>query len=86
MTNNDYLVAAELSLGSSRKIAMAQGTRTFSSVANALRFAVEEAAPVSLRGARLFVGDRVLARTDMIAMYRSRRYPLIRKSVILESY
>ena len=80
MTNQDYLAAAELYLGSDRHSAAAQGPRAFGSAAKALRFAIEEAAPVSLRGARLRVGERVFARDDMLALYNSRRYPLARKN------
>ena len=68
MTSTDFLAAAELYLGSDRT--------------NALRFAIEEAAPVSLRGARLHVGGKTFARTDMLALYRSRRYPLSRKNSV----
>ena len=84
MNNQDYLTAAELSLGSSLLTASTQRPRTFATVAKALRFAIEEAAPVSLRGARLRFGNQVLAKTDMIALYNSRRYPLPRKNNILE--
>ncbi len=82
MTNQDYLSAAELYLGSDRQTAHAQGPRAFGSAAKALRFAIEEAAPVSLRGARLHIGERIFARNDMLALYNSRRYPLARKNVI----
>ena len=80
MTNQDFLAAAELYLGSDRSSAMAQGPRTFRSAAKALRFAIEEAAPVSLRGARLSIGEKTFARADMLALYNSRRYPLTRKN------
>jgi hypothetical protein len=79
MTHQDYLAQAELYLGSDRHIAAAQGTRKFSTAAKALRFAIEEAAPVSLRGARLKVGSRSFGRADMLALYNSRHYPLDRK-------
>jgi hypothetical protein len=79
MTNQDFLAAAELYLGSDRPSAMAQGPRAFRSAAKALRFAIEEAAPVSLRGARLTMGGKTFARADMLALYNSRRYPLARK-------
>lgn len=82
MTNQDFLVAAELYLGSDRQSALAQGPRAFGSAAKALRFAIEEAAPVSLRGARLDVGSKTFARADMLALYNSRRYPLARKDKI----
>ena len=80
MTNQDFTAAAELYLGSSRHSARAQGPRAFGSAAKALRFAIEEAAPVSLHGARLHVGDKSFARADMLALYNSRRYPLARKN------
>lgn len=82
MTPQDYLAEAELYLGSDLTTAMSSGPRGFRSAAKALRFAVEEAAPVSLRGARLRIGDRIFARSDMIALYNSRRYPLARKPTI----
>ena len=82
MTSTDFLAAAELYLGSDRTNALAHGPRAFRTVANALRFAIKEAAPVSLRGARLHVGGKTFARTDMLALYRSRRYPLSRKNSV----
>lgn len=80
MTRQDFSAAAELFLGSDWQSAAAQGPRAFGSAAKALRFAIEEAAPVSLRGARLKIGERIFRRNDMLAMYHSRRYPLARKS------
>jgi hypothetical protein len=82
MTNQDFLAAAELYLGSDRHSAFAQGPREFRTAAKALRFAIEEAAPVSLRGARLLIGDKTFARADMLALYNSRRYPLVRKNAV----
>ena len=82
MTNQDFLAAAELYLGSDRHNAMAHGPRTFRSAAKALRFAIEEAAPVSLRGARLTIEGKTFARADMLALYNSRRYPLVRKNTV----
>ena len=82
MTSTDFLAAAELYLGSDRTNAMAHGPRAFRTVANALRFAIEEAAPVSLQGARLNVAGKTFARTDMLALYRSSRYPLSRKNSV----
>jgi len=80
MIHQDYLAAAELYLGSDRTTAAAHGSRKFSSVAKALRFAIEEAAPVSLRGARLEIDNRSFKGADMLALYRSKRYPLPRKN------
>jgi hypothetical protein len=82
MNNQDFLAAAELYLGSDRHSAFAHGPREFRTAAKALRFAIEEAAPVSLRGARLRIGERNFARADMLALYNSRRYPLARKNAV----
>jgi len=82
MTHLDYLAPAELRLGSDRISATSQDSRKFSSVAKALRFAIEEAAPVSLRAARLTIANRSFPRADMLTLYRSRRYPLVRKNDI----
>ena len=85
MTKHDFLAAAELYLGSDRQSAAAQGPRAFRTAAKALRFAIEEAAPVSLRGARLKIGEKNFARNDMLALYHSRRYPLARKNAVSTS-
>jgi len=82
MTNHDYLAAAELYLGSDGQSATSHGPRTFRCAAKALRFAIEEAAPISLRGARLTIGSRSFGPADMLALYRSQRYPLARKPAI----
>ena len=82
MTYQDYLAAAELYLGSDRHSAAALGPRVFRSAAQALRFAIEEAAPVSLRGARLRIGARSFGRADMLALYHGRHYPLPRKNIV----
>lgn len=79
MIRHDYQAAADLYLGSNIESANAEGPRGFSTAAKALRFAIEEAAPVSLRGARLTIGKRSFDRDEMLALYRSRNYPLARK-------
>ena len=79
MTFPNYHARAELYLGSDRPTAMAQGGRTFATAAQALRFAFEEAAPVSLHGAMLKVGGMTYAGTDLAALYRSPAFPLPRK-------
>ena len=80
MTHSDYHARAELHLGRDRKTALAQGGRDFSTAAKALRFAFEEAAPVSLHGAQLRIGERLYAGDQLAALYRDRRYPLRRKA------
>jgi hypothetical protein len=49
----------DLFLGSDIATARAQGARRFSSAAKAVRFAMEQAAPVSLKGASFRIGDEV---------------------------
>ena len=79
MTFSDFQAPAELYLGSDWPTALAQGPRTFRSAAKAIRFALEEAPPVSLHGARLQIGDATLSREAMARLYRSQDYPLPRK-------
>jgi len=59
--NTEILNApGELFLGSDVITAQASGARQFRSAAKAVRFAMEQAAPVSLRGALLRIGQRTL--------------------------
>lgn len=78
MTNQDYLAPAELHLGTDRARAIAQGPRSFKTAANAIRFAIEHAAPVSLHGAQLKIGDRRYYRRAILALYHNVLYPLPR--------
>ena len=61
----------ELFLGSDSATALAQGPRHFRSAAGAVRFAMEHAAPVSLHGAMLKVGDRTLGPSHIRRLHRS---------------
>lgn len=79
MTSPNYHARAELFLGSDRPTAIAQGGRSFATAAQALRFAFEEAAPVSLRGAMLKVGGTTYAGADLAALYCNTAFPLPRK-------
>jgi hypothetical protein len=79
MTQLNYLAPAELYLGSDQSTALAQGPRPFSTAANAIRFAVEHAAPVSLRGAKLIVGDKTFTGADLPRLHSGAGYPLPRK-------
>ncbi len=79
MPEFDYLARAELYLGSDWDTATTLGSRAFRRAAHALRFAFEEAAPISLRGARLRIGEHQFAGHEMRGLYTSRRYPLPRK-------
>lgn len=85
MTYPDYHARAELYLGSDRHTAIAQGGRSFATAAQAIRFAFEEAAPVSLHGASLRIGDETFAREELEAFYRSPAFPLPRKQDIKRS-
>ena len=79
MTRPDYRARAELYLGSDHKTAIAQGARSFATAAQAIRFAFEEAAPVSLHGAMLRVAGVTYAGDELAALYRSAEFPLPRK-------
>ena len=59
-----------LFLGSDSATAIAQGPRHFRSAANAVRFAIEQAAPVSLHGAMLRIGDRTLGPKQIRRLHR----------------
>lgn len=61
----------ELFLGSDRETALALGSRHFRSAAKAIAFAVEHAAPVSLRGAMLRVGDQTFERKQIIHLHEA---------------
>jgi hypothetical protein len=79
MTHHDYSARAELYLGSDRATAFAQGPRAFRTAAHAIRFAVEEAAPVSLRGARLVTDKATFWGSDLVRLHNSPDYPLPRR-------
>ena len=79
MTHFDFSAPADLYLGSDRQTAAAQGPRAFRTTAQALRFALEEAAPVSLKGASLQIGQVSYSNADMAGLYRSADYPFPRK-------
>jgi hypothetical protein len=75
MTSIDFHARAELYLGSDRKTAAEQGPRSFRTAAQAIRFALEEAAPVSLHGASLQIGERTYRSAELTWLYRSPDYP-----------
>lgn len=59
-----------LFLGSDSATALAQGPRHFRTAAGAVRFAMEQAAPVSLHGAMLKIGDRTLGPQHIRLLHR----------------
>ncbi|WMT92569.1 hypothetical protein [Pelagibacterium sp. H642] len=79
MTNIEMNARAALYLGSDWHSAKQEGAREFPTAAKAVRFAMEEAAPVSLKGARMIVGERWFAGNAIADLYRSSEYPFERK-------
>lgn len=79
MNYPDFQAPAELYLGRDWPTAAAQGSRIFSTAAKAIRFAIEEAAPVSLHGSRLLIGTTSFSGDELVRLYRSGGYPLPRK-------
>ena len=80
MTHFDFQAPAALYLGSDAHTAASQGPRSFRTAAQALRFALEEAAPVSLRGASLQLAGKRYDNSQMSRLYRSAHYPYPRKA------
>lgn len=76
----DYGAEAELFSGAARPSrGRPMGYRRFASVAEALRFAIEELAPAALAGAALEVGDQRLDMHDMRLLCEASAYPLTRR-------
>lgn len=76
---NTQILAApgDLFLGSDIKTALAQGARHFQSAAKAVRFAMEHAAPVSLHGALLTIGDRHFGPAEIRQLHRQMQHPSV---------
>lgn len=70
MTIDTLNAPAELFLGSTAATALALGSRHFGSAIRAIRFAMEQAAPVSLRGASLHVAGRRLGPRQIRRLHR----------------
>ncbi len=70
---------AALYLGSDWQNAQNEGARIFPTAAQAVRFAMEEAAPVSLRGALMVVDGRRFSGGEIADLYRSENYPFRHK-------
>lgn len=75
-----YTAAAELYLGRDPKFARGLGFRRFDSAADAIRFAVEDCSPTSLRGASLEVGELRYSGPEIAALYADPGFPLPRRS------
>lgn len=70
MQTNIMTHPGELFLGSTAATARALGPRRFTTAEKAVRFAMEHAAPVSLRGALLRVGTVTLGPRQIRRMHR----------------
>ncbi|MHB1102536.1 MAG: hypothetical protein ACYC0C_07110 [Devosia sp.] len=79
-----YSEAAELYLGRDPKVARGLGFKRFETAAAAIRFAVEDVSPMSLRGASLEVGDVRYSGPEIAALYADDAYPLTRKPASAE--
>ncbi|MDC9823307.1 hypothetical protein PRN20_06155 [Devosia sp. ZB163] len=75
MILHSFAAPGKLFLGSDVDTALAQGPRTFRTAANAIRFAMEHAAPVSLRGAMLIVGKRSYGPDQIRSLHRALPQP-----------
>ena len=69
MISHSLDLPGDLYLGSDIATALAHGPRTFRIASNALRFAMEHAAPVSLRGALLIVNARLYGPEQIRALH-----------------
>ncbi len=79
MTHIEMNASAALYLGSSWQNAQKQGARIFPTVAQAVRFAMEEAPPVSRRGAVMVVRGRSFSGGEIADIYQSKNYPFRHK-------
>jgi hypothetical protein len=70
MNTQIFDMPGELFLGSDSATAIRQGPRTFASAAKAIRFALEQAAPVHLRGALLRAAGRTFGPAQIRRLYR----------------
>ena len=77
----DYQAVAELFPVRNRKLnRQFGGYRRFDRAADALRFAIEELPPQSLRGACLEVEEERFDRNEMRRLYDSAEFPLARRA------
>lgn len=70
LTSHILDAPGDLFLGSDPVWAQAQGPRRFHTVAKAIRFAIEHAAPISMRGAALHVHGERLGPSQIRSLYR----------------
>ena len=79
MTHFDYGAPADLFPSRSRKGNRPAGYRRFDTVAEAIRFAVEEMSPEFLAGAIIECDEERFDSVGILELYRSADYPLARK-------
>lgn len=81
MTTIDMNARAALYLGSDWRNAENEGARIFPTTAQAIRFAMEEAPPVSRRGALMVVDGRSFDGEAIADLYHGPHYPFRHKVV-----
>ncbi|HWP26101.1 MAG TPA: hypothetical protein VNL39_07135 [Xanthobacteraceae bacterium] len=79
MSRFDFSAPADLFPRRSRKGNRPAGYRRFDTAAEAIRYAVEEMSPEYLAGAIIECDERRLDRLDILELYRSPDFPLVRK-------
>ncbi|MHA6691628.1 hypothetical protein [Devosia sp. A449] len=78
MTNINYSAPAELFPGRNAKTSRQIGYRRFASVAEAVRFAVEDMPAILLRGAYLEVEEKRFDGSQIRTLYNAETFPLAR--------
>jgi Arc/MetJ-type ribon-helix-helix transcriptional regulator len=76
----DYAAAAELFTMRGRKGSRPMGYRRFTNAADAIRFAIEELQPETLKGAQLEVEEQRFDCDGMRRLYDASEYPLARRA------
>jgi len=79
MSRFDFRAPADLFPRRSRKGNRVAGYRRFDTAAEAIRYAVEEMSRDYLAGAIIECNERRLDRIDILELYRSPDFPLVRK-------
>jgi len=81
MSKFDYSAPAELFPSRNRKVKQTVKYRRFDRAAEAIRFAIEELAPLQLLGATIEVDEERLGHTNIRALYESEAFPLKKRAM-----
>jgi hypothetical protein len=76
----DALLTTMMIAGEGRSRASPIGYGRYARAADAIRFAMEELPPELLPGACLEVDEEIFDRDDMLRLYESGEYPLVRRA------